>query len=140
MRDPTVRFLSRLHTNLLRLSGGRIGSRLVNNDMLLLTTTGRMTGRGHTVPLLYLRDRDDFIVIASYGGRPTHPDWYNNLETHRDATVQVSGATHPVVAQTMNDSEREAWWPAIVGAYSDYDTYQSRTTRRIPVVRLRRTT
>ncbi len=138
MRDLNVKLLSRLHTALYRLTGGRVGRRLVDNDMLLLTTTGRRSGTEHTVPLLYLRDGDDLVVIASYGGRPNHPEWYRNLLTNPRATVQILGETFPVRATTMTPQERSEWWPRVVDAYSDYAEYQSRTTREIPVVRLTR--
>ena len=79
MRDRTAKNLSTLHTLLFRATTGRIGRRLVDNDMLLLSTNGRITGRTHTVPLLYLRNADDLVVIASWGGRDQHPEWYLNL-------------------------------------------------------------
>jgi deazaflavin-dependent oxidoreductase (nitroreductase family) len=139
MHDANVKILSLAHTTLFRLTGGIIGSRLVRNDMLLLTTTGRISGRRHTVPLLYLDDGNDVVVIASYGGRPGHPDWYRNLQNEPEASIQVSGDRTAVTAETMGDGERGEWWPKIVSAYSDYEVYQSRTERRIPVVRLRST-
>ena len=77
LRDSTAKEcvprLSRLHTLFYRATGGRVGRRLVDNDMLLLTTTGRRTGKPHTVPLLYLRDDAAFVVFASWGGRPFIP-------------------------------------------------------------------
>lgn len=140
MKDHTVRRMSALHTFVYRTTNGRLGQRLVNNDMLLLTTFGRSTGRQHTVPLLYLRERNRLIVIASYGGRPTHPEWYRNLEAHTRASVQILGEHFDVEATTMTGTERFDWWPKIVDAYSDYAIYQSRTDRQIPVVWLERTT
>ena len=139
MRDHTVRRMSALHTFVYRATNGRVGRRLVNNDMLLLTTVGRSTGREHTVPLLYLRDDNRLVVIASYGGRPTHPEWYRNLEAHPKATVQMLGEHFAVEATTTTEIERSEWWPTIVDAYSDYAVYQSRTDRQIPVVWLERT-
>ncbi len=136
MRDSTVKWLSRLHSGVYRVTGGRIGTRLVDNDMLLLTTTGRNTGSLHTVPLLYLIDGSDVIVIASYGGRPSDPDWYRNLLVNPNATVRIGAISHTVRATTMDDNERGEWWPHIVDAYSDYEAYQARTDRLIPFVRL----
>jgi deazaflavin-dependent oxidoreductase (nitroreductase family) len=137
MHDTSVKILSLTHTALFRLTGGIIGSRLVRNDMLLLTTTGRRSGGRHTVPLLYLRDGTDLIVIASYGGREHQPDWYSNLRHDHDAAVQIGGTHINVTARTLPADERQTWWPRIVEAYSDYEVYQSRTEREIPVVRLR---
>jgi len=136
MDDRMVKALSTVHTALYKATGGLIGTRLVNNDMLLLTTTGRTTGERHTVPLLFLRDNDDYIVIASYGGRPSDPDWYRNLSEHPDAVIRDGSKTVQVAAATLTVDQREAWWPRIVAAYGDYAVYQSRTTRLIPIVRL----
>lgn len=137
MRDRTAKTLSSIHTLAYRLTGGRVGRRLVANDMLLLTTRGRKTGRPHTIPLLYLRDGDNLVVIASWGGRPDHPHWYANLVAHPDATVQIRGNRWEATADSMSPEDREQWWPAIVQAHHGYATYQTRTNRQIPVVRLR---
>ena len=134
MRDANVRMLSTLHTMLYRATSGLIGRRLVNNDMLLLTTTGRTSGTQHTVPLLYLRSDDRLIVIASYGGRQEHPEWYRNLLSEPRASVQIRGKRRDVVSATMEPLERAEWWPRIVDAYGDYAVYQSRTDREIPVL------
>ena len=134
MRDVWVRRLSRFHTALYRLTGGLLGRRLVRNDMLLLTTTGRASGRPHTVPLLYLRDGERLVVIASYGGRPDHPQWYHNVQATPEATVQVRSRRWRVHARTAGPAEREQWWPRVLAAYHKYQVYESNTTRTIPVV------
>jgi deazaflavin-dependent oxidoreductase (nitroreductase family) len=137
MRDGTAKRLSSIHTLAYRLTGGRVGRRLVANDMLLLTTRGRKTGHPHTVPLLYLNDGDNLVVIASWGGRPDNPHWYANLVAHPETTVQVRGNRWEVTAESMPAEDREKWWPTIVKANPGYATYQARTERQIPVVRLR---
>jgi deazaflavin-dependent oxidoreductase (nitroreductase family) len=135
VRDASVKRWSRFHTVLFRASRGYLGNRLVGNDMCLLTTTGRMSARAHTVPLLYLTDRDRLIVIASYGGRDHYPEWYLNLRAHPDVVVQEPHTSpRPAQARTADSTERAEWWPRIVDAYSGYAVYQSRTTREIPVV------
>jgi deazaflavin-dependent oxidoreductase (nitroreductase family) len=134
VRDSTVRRLSAIHRSLYRVTGGRVGQRLVDNDMLLLTTSGRGTGRPHTVPLLYLRHGQQLVVIASYGGRPHHPDWYLNLLAEPRAEVQVGGRQYRVLARTAKAPERAEWWPRVVDAYPGYTEYQLRTAREIPVV------
>jgi deazaflavin-dependent oxidoreductase (nitroreductase family) len=129
-----VRRWSAVHRALYRMTRGAIGRRLVDNDILLLTTTGHLTGRPHTVPLLYLRDGEALVVIASYGGRPQHPTWYENLVADRNVRVQVNGSRRPMTARTANTRERRHWWPTIEAAYEGYSVYQSRTDRMIPVV------
>jgi deazaflavin-dependent oxidoreductase (nitroreductase family) len=136
VRDATARRLSTLHTALYRLTGGRVGRRLVDNDMLLLTTVGRATGAPHTVPLLYLRDGGRFIVFASWGGRDHHPEWYRNLLADPNATVVIPGRSMPVHAGTLGGEERTVWWERAVAAYDGYAAYQARTEREIPVVAL----
>ncbi len=134
MNNSTVKWLSTLHTILYRGTGGTIGRRLVSNDMLLLTTTGRTSGNAHTVPLLYLTDDERLVVVASYGGRPDHPSWFKNLLAEPTAVVQILSDRRTVVATTMTDDERTNWWPSVVAAYGDYAAYQSRTDRKIPLV------
>ncbi|HKX75128.1 MAG TPA: nitroreductase family deazaflavin-dependent oxidoreductase [Acidimicrobiia bacterium] len=134
MRDSTVRRLSQIHRRLFRLSRGWVGQRLVENDMLLLSTEGRRTGRQHEVPLLYLRDGDRLLLIASYGGRPHHPDWYLNLVENPKVTVQIGGGRLSMTAKLADHAERAIWWPKVVEAYSAYQEYQARTERSIPLV------
>ena len=136
MQDTTVKYLSAVHTALYRATGGLVGRRLVNNDMCLLTSTGRRTGRPHTVPLLYLTDGDDVVVIASYGGRDHHPEWYLNLAADPEAILQVLAERRPVVARTADAAERARWWRKAVATYTDYASYQARTDREIPIVML----
>ena len=121
---------------LYRVTRGVIGRRLVDNDMLLLTTKGHVSGQDRTVPLLHLTDGDSFVVVASYGGRARHPDWYDNLVANPAVQVQVGSRHLSMRARTASAEERERWWPRILDAYRDYAVYQSRTEREIPVVLL----
>lgn len=134
MRDSSVRRWSAVHTFVYRVTRGRCGRRVVSNDILLLTTRGHVTGREHTVPLLYLRDGPALVVIASYGGRARHPTWYRNLVADPHVEVQIEGTRADMVARTANREERSRWWPRIVAAYEGYATYQARTDREIPIV------
>ncbi len=134
MKDASVRRWSRIHKYLYRITGGFLGGRLVDNDMLLLGTRGRETGETHTVPLLYLTDDDRYVVIASYGGRDHHPDWYLNLIEDPIVEVQTPGSKKTMIARTARPDERSDWWPRVLEAYEGYSVYQSRTSREIPVV------
>ncbi|HSO50488.1 MAG TPA: nitroreductase family deazaflavin-dependent oxidoreductase [Acidimicrobiia bacterium] len=136
MRDGQVRRMSRLHRWLYKTTRGAVGKRLVDNDILLLTTTGRRTGRPHTVPLLYLREGETVVLIASYGGRDRHPAWYLNLAATPEVEVQLRQQQFKARARTADPEERAAWWPRVVAAYGDYAVYQTRTDRVIPVVLL----
>jgi F420H(2)-dependent quinone reductase len=119
---------------LYRVTRGFVGRRLVDNDILLLTTRGRRTGDAHTVPLLHLTDGDRYFVIASYGGRPHHPAWYLNLLAWPEVSVQVGLKRQAMRARTATPAERDLWWPRVIEAYGDYAVYQSRTDRVIPIV------
>lgn len=134
MKDANVRRASTFHKRLFRATGGRIGKRLVDNDMLLLTTTGRSSGEDHTVPLLYLRDVARLVVIASYGGRDFYPDWYLNLVDNPAVEVELPGSRATMTARTADATERAEWWSRAVEAYDGYSEYQVRTEREIPVV------
>ena len=103
---------------------------------LILHTTGRRSGRPRKTPLSYTQDGDAYIVIASDGGSPHHPDWYLNLQDDPDAHVEVGGRRSQVRAETVTGEERDRLWRQAVASYSGYAGYQARTDRQIPVVRL----
>jgi deazaflavin-dependent oxidoreductase (nitroreductase family) len=138
MHDRTAKILSAAHAFVFRSTRGVIGRRLVNNDMLLLSTTGRRSGKIHTVPLLYLQDDQDLVVVASWGGRDRHPEWYLNLMSNPAVTAQIEGKRIPVQAATAGPETRARLWPEVTEAYDGYREYQSRTDREIPIVILRR--
>jgi F420H(2)-dependent quinone reductase len=102
MRDSSVKRWSAFHRVLYEATNGRLGRRLVGNDMLLLTTRGRRTGDAHTVPLLYLRDGDCLLVIASYGGRDRHPEWYLNLIEEPSVTARLGDRNAALTARTRH--------------------------------------
>lgn len=132
-----LRAATGFHRALFRATGGRLGRRLARNDMLLLTTRGRRTGRPHTVPLLYLSTGDELAVIASYGGHPQHPDWYRNLVADPRVEVQEGRRRFPAMARTAGDAEREELWARAVAAFPGYTAYQEKTERVIPIVLLK---
>ena len=104
------------------------------SKILLLTTTGRTSGEPRTTPLIHVVDGDRWIVIASKGGAPDHPAWYKNLEADPHATIEVLADEVPVVASTVDGEERARLWSAMTEAWPDYDDYQAKTDREIPVV------
>lgn len=135
-RRLLIRSLSRAHRAIYRASGARILGSLVGMPVLLLTTTGRRSGRKRTTPLTYLRDGADLVVIASNGGADRAPDWWLNLEHNPHALIQIGNARSTVTARTASADERERLWPVITAGYSGYAVYQQKTTRQIPVVLL----
>jgi deazaflavin-dependent oxidoreductase (nitroreductase family) len=105
---------------------------------LLLTTTGRKSGRELTLPLIFGKSGSDFVVVASKGGAPEHPAWYLNLEANPKVHVQVKADKFTAQAHTADAKERAALWPKMVEIYGPYTDYQKKTDRQIPVVVLKR--
>jgi deazaflavin-dependent oxidoreductase (nitroreductase family) len=105
---------------------------------LLLTTSGRRTGQPTTTPLIYEETGDSYVVIASQGGAPEHPGWYRNLVKTREVEVQVEGDVFNAVARTATGEERDELWKLAAQQWPDFDLYQQRTERQIPVVVLER--
>ena len=105
---------------------------------LLLTTSGRKSGRELTLPLIFGRSGEDYVVVASKGGAPEHPAWYFNLVANPNVTVQVKADKFSAHAHTANAEERATLWPKMVEIYGPYADYQKKTDRQIPVVVLKR--
>jgi deazaflavin-dependent oxidoreductase (nitroreductase family) len=105
---------------------------------LLLTTAGRKTGEPLTLPLIYGRAAEAYVVIASKGGAPAHPAWYLNLEAQPVVDVQVKAERFRARARTATGAERAELWQMMVGVYHPYEKYQAATAREIPVVVLDR--
>jgi deazaflavin-dependent oxidoreductase (nitroreductase family) len=133
--NTVMKVMSPLNTWLYRASKGRLGARFPGGaPICIVTTTGRRSGSARTVPLLYMRDGDDIIVVASKGGMPQHPDWYLNVVANPEVEIEVGNDRKRFVARTADSSERAALWPRLLEVYSSYDDYQARTDREIPVV------
>jgi deazaflavin-dependent oxidoreductase (nitroreductase family) len=129
-----LKLFSRIHVFLYKASGGRIGGRFKTAPVLLLTTTGRKTGKRRTTPLLYGEDAGRYVLVASVGGAPKHPAWYLNLGGNAEATIQVGGRKLAVHAETASPDERARLWTLMTRMYPGYDDYQAKTSREIPVV------
>ena len=138
MDDRVERVLAKglsVHQWIYERSDGRIGASLMGRPMLLLRTVGKRTGTPRTAALLYVPAGDGFAVIASTGGGPKHPGWFHNLRAQPDVEVQVGRRRVPVRARVAEGEERtELWARANQVNDGQYDTYQSRTDRVIPVV------
>jgi F420H(2)-dependent quinone reductase len=135
--NAMIRMIAGTHEFWYRLSGGIIGGRVGGLPILLLTTTGRKSGKKRTMPLVYLPDGENMIVIASNGGADQHPAWWLNLRSNPKAEVQVGRDTKTVVAEKATGEERDRLWRQVVELYHGYDEYSRMTEREIPVVTLR---
>ncbi len=136
-----IKWMSSVNTWVYQKSGGKIGGKFMSGaPVMLLTTTGKKSGLPRTKPLLYLRDGDNVVCVASQGGRATNPLWYENLLAEPTCTVQIGDDVDERRARTATIVEKERIWPRLVEMYSNFDDYQSWTDRKIPVVILERST
>lgn len=138
MRELVVRVVTRyggaLHRFLYRASAGRIGGRIWGLRVVLLTTTGRRSGKQRTVPLCSLHDGDDVVVIASYGGLDRPPAWSLNLAARPEAELQDGPERRAVLARVASPEERARLWAKVTAKAPGYLDYERRTNRQIAVV------
>jgi len=127
------------HVRRYRETGGAVGHDWrEGSTILLLTTTGRKTGEQRTVPLIYAQDGDRYVIIASKGGAPEHPGWYQNIEKTPEVGLQVKDQVFRARARVAKGEERERLWRLANTVWKYYDDYAKRTAREIPVVVLER--
>ena len=122
------------HVRRYRETDGEVGYIWNGAPTLLLTTTGRRTGQPSTTPLIFGRNGDDFVLVASQGGAPEHPGWYRNLVKHPEVELQVKDDIFRGLARTSTDDERERLWRQMAEIWPHYNAYATRTEREIPVV------
>jgi deazaflavin-dependent oxidoreductase (nitroreductase family) len=113
---------------------GEVGYLWNDATCLVLTTTGRKSGEPRKFALIFGKDGDDYLLVASKGGAPEHPGWYLNLEANPEAVVQVKDDVIPVTARTASPEEKARLWPIMLEQWPYYDEYQTKTERDIPVV------
>jgi F420H(2)-dependent quinone reductase len=119
---------------LYRTTGGRIGGKMGRVEVLLLTTTGRRSGKQRTVPLIYIRDGSTYVITASAGGAERHPGWFFNLRSHPQASIQLKEKQIRVTAEIAGPEKKPELWARLVEVASNFAGYQKRTGRDIPMV------
>ena len=123
------------HTAVYRATGGLIGHRVPGAPpMLLLDHVGAKSGAKRTSPLVYVRDGEDVVLVASKGGYPKSPGWFHNLKVNPDTEVQIGSEHRQVHAHVADPEERKRLWPMALKVYGGYADYQRRTEREIPLV------
>ena len=131
---PDLLLLGEEHVRRYQETDGEVGYIWNGVPILLLTTTGRKSGQPRTTPLIHARDGDDYLVVASMGGAPQHPQWYLNLVANASAQIQDRSEHIDVTARTAGEDEKARLWKIVAEQWPNYDVYQSRTDRVIPVV------
>jgi deazaflavin-dependent oxidoreductase (nitroreductase family) len=132
-----IKGLASLHTLVLIISRGYLGGSLLDRPILLLTTTGRRTGKRRIQPLMYLREEETYVVAASFGGHDDEPAWLTNLRANPSCTITVHGRDIPIRAEILPAAERERLWPRFLDLFMAYERYQAATSREIAIVLLR---
>jgi deazaflavin-dependent oxidoreductase (nitroreductase family) len=126
------------HVRLYQATDGEDGYIWNNAPILLLTTKGRKSGKDYTTPLIFGEDNGRYLIVASRGGAPAHPQWYLNLAANPEVGLQVKGDKFKARARTADDAEKPALWKTMTAIWPAYDEYQTRTQRTIPLVVLER--
>ena len=137
MNKTLMKVIGIAHTSLYKMSGGKLARNMRGSEVVLLTTTGRKSGKTRTTPLFGLAAGENWTVIASQGGHHEHPHWYLNLRDNPDVTLQVGSETMRMRAETAEGTERDRLWKSMAVMYDGYDEYQKLTRRVIPVVVLK---
>jgi deazaflavin-dependent oxidoreductase (nitroreductase family) len=133
-KAPDLALVGPEHVRRYQETDGEVGYIWNGVPTLLLTATGRKSGVPKTNAMIFGRDGEDYLVVASMGGAPAHPNWYRNLVATPEAEVQVRGEHINVSARTASDEEKPRLWKIMAELWPNYDVYQSRTERVIPVV------
>jgi len=133
MADQNTPIIEEFRTN-----QGKVGGPFGGMQLLLLTVTGRKTGKAYTRPLAYTQDGDRLVIVASKGGAPTNPDWYHNLTMHPEVTVEVGADRFRARAVKATGKERERLFEQHAQQYPQFNDYKTKTTRELPVFLLER--
>jgi deazaflavin-dependent oxidoreductase (nitroreductase family) len=128
-----VKAMTRTHVFLNRLTGGRFFNSLAGDDVCFVTMKGAKSGRSLTIPLMYVPYKDGVLLVASLGGAPRNPVWYNNLVKHPVIEVRHRGRSMKLRARLATAEEKPALWPICDQHYAPYADYRKRTTRDIPI-------
>ena len=133
LMKPFVKWFTHLNVLVYQWSGGRLMNRIGGGDICIVKMTGAKSGLPQEFPLMYLPYQDGVVLVASFAGAPRHPTWYYNLVAHPEIEVTMRGRRRQLVARRASAEEKAAVWPLCCKHYPDFDLYQRRTERDIPV-------
>ena len=128
-----IKPFSRLNSCVYKLSGGRLMGTFQGRAVMLVTMKGAKSGKDRTIPLMHVSYKDGVILVGSQGGAPKSPVWVKNLQANPDVVVHYKGKKMNLRARRVDDAEKAEVWPTCVAHYHEYDDYQARTDRNIPV-------
>ena len=131
--EPSPTQWAREQAELFERTEGREGNTMQGRPIILLTSVGAKTGKLRKTPLMRVEHDGQYAVVASRGGAPTHPLWYHNLVANPHVELQDGAVRKDYLAREVTGEERAVWWKRATATWPDYDLYQSKTTRHIPV-------
>ena len=135
MKDNLFRLFTGLHRSIFNATKGRLLGKMAGMPVVMLTTTGRKSGKKRTTMLTTpVAENDRVVLVASYGGDPRQPRWFLNLRDNPDVEITMKGRRRPMRAHVATKEEKDELWPRVVERYGGYGQYQTRTTRDIPLV------
>ena len=134
MKDTLIKWFMAVNKSLIRISGGRIGSNLGTQAILLLHTIGRKSGKQYVTPIAYFYHEGYYLIVASNWGKDKQADWFLNLKEHPRTTIEVNGKTIPVEAREAQENEYASLWTFATERHPPYLKYQSMTDRHIPIM------
>jgi F420H(2)-dependent quinone reductase len=140
IQDIIMKGFRNFHVFLYHISGGKIAGSIMGSPLLLLTVVGRKSGQAHTIPLVYVRHNDEYLITASAGGADTDPKWLLNLESKPEAKIEIEGKTFTVKPVVTSGAERDELYELFKKQGANFVEYEQKTTRKIPVIRLKPTT
>jgi len=133
-----LRLISKIHTLIYKVTGGRLGHRLDGLDMLLLTTIGHRSGKSYQTPMPYFHHPEGYLLIASNAGQASNPGWYYNLRHQPQVAIQIGAEKHEAIACVLNDKTHCLWWHKLTALQPRYAGYQQITERVIPIILLKK--
>jgi deazaflavin-dependent oxidoreductase (nitroreductase family) len=134
--NAVIRFAIWIYASLYRLTNGKIGGTVVGLKVLLLSTTGRKTGKQRTKPLCYFEEGPDYVIIASNGGADKHPEWFLNLKSDPNVKVRIEETEFSARAEVSDPKTRQRLWQKLISLSPYYIKYEKRTKRQIPMILL----
>lgn len=131
-----LRWVTKIQVAIYRASKGRLATKFLGGyPVCVVTTKGAKSGKTRRIALIHLPYENDILLVASSGGMPTNPVWYHNIRAHSNIEIMVAGSERTYHARQIDDDEKAALWPHLVSLFPDFDEYQARTDRNIPVFR-----
>ena len=134
MNDIFIKLFMKFNIFLLRISHGRLGSKLGKQRVLILHTTGRKSGEDRSIPIAYFEHETNYLLVASNWGKPNQANWYLNLKHNSSAILEVKGKRIIAKAHEAEEAEYEQLWNLVTTKYPPYLDYQKQTTRKIPIM------